>query len=84
MDSILTVILLPTSCCMKPLLHMESIGDDPMQRLYGQADNVAELVLRAYRQTEDPAIRGRCLDIVDRLLAQEVYGMSKELEEFER
>lgn len=70
--------------CEAVLAHMESLGDDPAHRLYGQADKVAEFVLRAYRQTDAPAIRARCLNIVDRLLAQEVYGMSKELEEFER
>lgn len=70
--------------CEAVIAHIESLGNDPMHGLYGQADNVAELVLRAYRQTDESAIRARCLDIVDRLLAQEVYGVSKELEEFER
>ena len=70
--------------CEAVIAHMESFGDDPTHRFYGQADNVAELVLRAYRQTDVLAVRTRCLDIVDRLLAQEVYGISKELEEFER
>lgn len=70
--------------CEAVIAHMESLGDDPTHRLYGQADTVAELVLRAYRQTDVVAVRARCLNIVDRLLAQEVYGISKELEEFER
>lgn len=70
--------------CETVIAHMESLGDNPAHRLYGQADKVAEFVLRAYRQTDDPTVRARCLDIVDRLLAQEVYGMSKELEQVER
>jgi len=70
--------------CEAVINHMEALGDDPNQRLYGQADHVADFVIRAYRQTSAPAVRARCLDIVDRLLAQEVYGISKELEEFER
>lgn len=70
--------------CEAVLRHMESLGADPTHRLYGQADSVAELVLRSYRQTSDASIRTRCLNIIDRLLAQEVYGISKELEEFER
>lgn len=63
---------------------MEALGGGTMQPLYVHANNIAELVLRVYRQTEEPSIRSRCLDIVDRLLAQEEYGMSKELEEFQR
>ena len=70
--------------CEAVIANMESLGDDPAHRLYGHANSVAELVMRAYRQTNDAAARTRCLDIVDRLLAQEVYGISKELEEFER
>lgn len=71
--------------CEAVIVRMESLGDDVTQhRLYSQADNVATLVLRTYRQTAAPAIRNRCLDIVDHLLAQEVYGMLKELDQFER
>jgi len=70
--------------CEAVISHMEAVGQDTTHSLYGHADTVAELVLRAYRQTNDATVRTRCLDIVDRLLAQEVYGMSKELEEFER
>lgn len=70
--------------CEAVIANMESLGDVPLHRLYGHANSVAELVMRAYRQTNDASARARCLDIVDRLLAQEVYGISKELEEFER
>jgi hypothetical protein len=63
---------------------MANAGSDVAGRHHGQADTVAELVLRAYRQTTDAATRARCLDLVDSLLSLEVYGMSKELEEFER
>ncbi|UYG03002.1 hypothetical protein OCT51_17670 [Halomonas sp. LR3S48] len=70
--------------CEAVIANMESLGDDPVHRLYRHANSVAELVLRAYRQTNEAAVRTRCLNIIDLLLAQEVYGISKELEEFER
>lgn len=70
--------------CEAIILLMESVGVDESHRFYAHVNKVAELVLRSYRQTADNAIRSRCLDIVDRLLAQEVYGISKGLEEFER
>lgn len=63
---------------------MESTGAAVEHRLYGQADKVADLVLRAYRQTTDLTFRSRCLDLIDRLLSQEAYGISEELEKFER
>ena len=70
--------------CETVIDHMQSLSETPTYHLHGQADNVAELVLRAYRQTNDAVVRARCLNIVDRLLSQEVYGMSKEMVEFER
>lgn len=70
--------------CEAAVANMESLGNDSQNRVYAHANTVAELVMRAYRQTNVAATRTRCLDIVDRLLAQEVYGISKELEEFER
>ena len=70
--------------CEAVIAHMESLDDNPVHRLHGQANNVAQLLLRAYRQTNDTAVRTRILDIIDRLLGQEVYGISKELDEFER
>lgn len=70
--------------CEAVISHMETISEAPTYQLHGQADNIVELVLRAYRQTDVAEVRTRCLDIVDRLLAQEVYGIAKELVEFER
>ncbi len=70
--------------CEAVVSHMEALDNDPTHRLHGQADRIAELVLRAYRQMTDATERSRCLDIIDRLLAQEAHGISKELEEFER
>lgn len=53
-------------------------------RLFFEAHSVAELVFRAYSQSEDPTYRRRCLDLVDGLLATQAYGIAKELEEYER
>ena len=54
------------------------------ERLFFEAHSVAELVFRAYGQSEDPSYRRRCLDLVDGLLATQAYGIAKELEEYER
>jgi hypothetical protein len=42
------------------------------------------LVLRTYRMSSDNKVRNRCLNIVDRLLAVEAYGIDEELKAFER
>ena len=57
---------------------------DPTKRSFVEVETVSKLVLRAYRQSDDDVYRSRCLDLVDRLVALEVYGISKELEAFER
>ena len=70
--------------CEAVVRRMAHGGNDPTHRLYGIADRVAEFILRSYRQTTEPAVRSRCLDIIDGLLAQEAYGITEELEKFER
>jgi len=48
------------------------------------AQNLSNLILRAYRQAEqDPHLRGRCLDLFDRLLAVGGYGADVAIETFE-
>lgn len=51
---------------------------------FHHGDSVAELLLRTYRQSNNPDFQKRCLDLIDELLRIEISGISKELEEFER
>ena len=53
-------------------------------RLYLEGEIISDLVLRTYRQSNDPAFQSQCLDLIDRLIKVEAYGISKELEAFER
>ncbi|AUB79781.1 hypothetical protein [Candidatus Thiodictyon syntrophicum] len=49
------------------------------------AEQLSELVLRAYRQAEDaPDLRRECLDLFDRLLEVGGYGADKAIEAFSR
>lgn len=49
------------------------------------AEQLSELVLRAYRQAEDaPDLRRQCLDLFDRLLEVGGYGADKAIEAFSR
>jgi len=70
--------------CEAVLGVLEDGTSAPYGRLLFEAYNVAELVFRTYSQSEDPAYRRRCLDLVDGLLATQAYGIAKELEEYER
>jgi hypothetical protein len=70
--------------CEAVVCTLEEVVENPRSRLYVEADNVAELILRAYRQSHDSHFQSRCLDLIDRLLSIEAYGITKELEAFER
>ena len=48
------------------------------------ADTVVKLNLRTYQQSLDDTIRARCLDLVDKLMEHDTYGINRALEEFER
>jgi hypothetical protein len=59
-------------------------GIDPYTRFSSQVDNVVELVLRAYQNSDDERYRSRCLNLIDKLLARGVRRISRELREYER
>ena len=48
------------------------------------ADTVVKLNLRIYQQNSNDTIRARCLDLIDKLMEHDTYGINKALEEFER
>ena len=70
--------------CEAVIGMLEEAVDNPRPRHYIGSDHVSELVLRAYRQSNDLGFQSKCLDIIDRLLAIEAYGITKELEAYER
>lgn len=49
-----------------------------------KADEVSELLIRVYSQSQSQALRSRCLDLVDRLTQIGAYGLDKALQQFER
>jgi hypothetical protein len=53
-------------------------------RLYYEIDQVAELVIRSYRQNNKEEYKTRCLDMIDNLLSINNYGITRELEKYER
>ena len=48
------------------------------------ADTVAKLTLRIYQQSSDDTIRAKSLNLIDKLMEHDTYGINKALEEFER
>lgn len=50
----------------------------------GHADRLSDLVIRAYHQAADPAIRKRCLDTIDNLLRVGAMGLQRVLGKFDR
>src|SRR5205823_3714749 len=43
-----------------------------------------ELLLRAYSQSREPALRARCLDVIDRMAELGVYGIQQALVDQDR
>ncbi len=62
----------------------ERDGLEPGKRVFYEAEFISKLVLRAYRQSDDGFYRKRCLGLIDRMVALETFGISRELEAFER
>jgi len=70
--------------CEAVLVALEASPDKPFGRLYLAAKDLAELVFRAYAQSEDQDYRSRCLDMIDRFVAAQAYGVARQLVEYER
>lgn len=73
-----------TQICEAVIRTIQQEGTDSSRRSFGQAEKVAKLLLRAYKLSTDDGYRSRCLDLVDQLLSMESYGITNELEAFER
>ena len=50
----------------------------------GTSSTVASLLARVYSRTSDPAVRARCLDIIDRMALYRAYGLDAITDEFDR
>ena len=50
----------------------------------GSSRTVATLIARVYSRITDPAIRARCLDIIDRMTLHRAYGLDAITDEFDR
>lgn len=48
------------------------------------AHSLSELIMRAYHQADDPAVRKRCLDTIDQLLQARTWGMLGALDQVDR
>ncbi len=70
--------------CEAVIVLFEKDQVKPGDRLYYEIDKVAELVIRSYRQNKNEEYKKRCLDMIDKLLSINNYGISQELEKYER
>jgi len=70
--------------CEAAIAVLENQGAGLGSRIYFEGGEVAELVLRAYSQSDDGGVQSRCLDLIDWLLSIEAYGIKNELDSFQR
>ncbi|GAB1543373.1 hypothetical protein NUACC21_60470 [Scytonema sp. NUACC21] len=70
--------------CEKFIDSCGSSAADIRTRSAADANEVSELLIRLYSQSKDETLRSRCLDLVDRMMQMETYGLDKALQEFER
>ena len=57
---------------------------DTNTRAAWDADIVIKLTLRTYQQSSDDTIRASSLNLIDKLMEHDTYGINKALEDFER
>jgi hypothetical protein len=81
-----TTAKLPDVTCLVCEKFIDSYSSvaDIRTRSAAKADEVSELLIRVYSQSQDRALRSRCLDLVDRLTQIGAYGLDKALQQFER
>lgn len=81
-----TTAKLPDVTCLVCEKFIDSYGSvaDIRTLIAAKADEVSELLIRVYSQSQSQALRSRCLDLVDRLTQIGAYGLDKALQQFER
>lgn len=73
--------------CMAADKFLDLVGTDAgnfSTSSAGDSHEFSELVIRAYGQTSSEAVRSRCLDVLDRMMALQAYGVAEALDSFER
>ena len=58
--------------------YLERFGDR------SNGSNVAKLILRTYHQHQNDEWTSKCLDLIDRMCLERIYGISSGLDEYER
>ena len=58
--------------------YLERFGDG------SNGSNVAKLILRTYHQHQNDKWTSKCLDLIDRMCLERIYGISSGLDEYER
>jgi len=72
------------SVCKRFIEIAGTAAGDMRTRAAGEAHRLSDLIIRAYHQAADQAIRKRCLDTIDDLLRVGAMGLQEALGEFER
>ena len=78
---------IPQLICKACKRFMEITGSeisDTSKEIAYDARTVAELVIRAYSQSDDPDIKAECLDLIDRMLQLGLREPKEFLEAYER
>lgn len=74
-------------CRINKLTIVSLIGDKGSNiqfREASTASSIATLVVRQYAQTSDPALKRKCLDLIDQMEILNYMGMSDELDKIDR
>ncbi len=72
------------SVCERFIEIAGSAAGDMRTRAASDAHRLSDLIIRAYHQAGDGAVRERCLDTIDNLLRVGATGLQEALSEFER
>ena len=72
------------AACEKFLEIASTAVSDMQTHAAGDSYQVAELIVRTYRQIQDKTIQARCLDLIDKLAQLRALGLSNAVAEFER
>jgi len=84
MDSTAELSGLIIDVCTAVLAAFEGPSAETLVQLHLEAEDLAELVFRAYSQSQDPGYRERCLDLIDGFVAAQAYGVAKQIAGYER
>lgn len=77
-----TTAKLPDITCQVCERYLDAVSSHGELERHALSDiSVSQLILRIYRQTNDKALRTRCLDLVDRIMQIESYGLDRGLNE---